>query len=133
MLANLYLHYAFDVWLVREFPQVTFERYCDDAVIHCGSEGQTRRVRNALAQRLAQVGLELHPGKTRIVYCKDADRGGSYEHTSFTFLGYTFRPRPAQAGQEPVREALCELPARGQQGGNQSDGQGNALLAHRPT
>ncbi|MGW2375904.1 group II intron maturase-specific domain-containing protein [Kitasatospora sp. NPDC001683] len=95
-LANLYLHYAFDMWLAREFPQVTFERYCDDAVIHCGSERLARRVRDALAQRLAQVGLELHPDKTRIVYCKDADRRGSYEHTSFTFLGYTFRPRLAK-------------------------------------
>ncbi|WP_370270229.1 group II intron reverse transcriptase/maturase [Streptomyces sp. V4I8] len=96
VLANLYLHYAFDAWLVREFPHVAFERYCDDAVIHCKSESQARRVRDALAQRLAQVGLELHPDKTRIVYCKDADRRGSYEHTSFTFLGYTFRPRLAK-------------------------------------
>ncbi|MEU3756928.1 group II intron reverse transcriptase/maturase [Streptomyces olivoreticuli] len=96
VLANLYLHYAFDMWLVREFPQVTFERYCDDAVIHCRSEYQARRVRDALAARLAQVGLELHPDKTRVVYCKDADWRGSFEHTSFTFLGYTFRPRLAK-------------------------------------
>jgi RNA-directed DNA polymerase len=95
VLANLYLHYAFDVWLAREFPQVAFERYCDDAVIHCGSQEQAQQVRDALAARLAQVGLELHPDKTRIVYCKDANRQGSYEHTSFTFLGYTFRPRLA--------------------------------------
>ena len=96
LLANLFLHYAFDMWMVREFPGVPFERYCDDAVIHCRSEGQARRVRDALAARLAQVGLELHPDKTRVVYCKDADRRGSYEHTSFTFLGYTFRPRLAK-------------------------------------
>jgi RNA-directed DNA polymerase len=95
VLANLYLHYAFDAWLARAFPQVTFERYCDDAVIHCGSEQQARQVRDALAARLAQVGLELHPDKTRIVYCKDANRRGLHEHTSFTFLGYTFRPRLA--------------------------------------
>ncbi|MGX4694655.1 reverse transcriptase domain-containing protein [Streptomyces sp. JNUCC 63] len=74
VLANLYLHYAFDVWLAREFPQVTFERYCDDAVIHCGSERQARRVRDALAARLAQVGLELHPDKTRIVCVPRAQR-----------------------------------------------------------
>ena len=96
ILANLYLHYAFDVWLVREFPAVTFERYCDDAVIHCGSEEQARQVRDALAVRLAAVGLELHPDKTRIVYCQDVDRRGKFEHTSFTFLGYTFRPRLAK-------------------------------------
>jgi len=96
VLANLYLHYAFDTWLARKFPAVTFERYCDDAVIHCGSEVQARTVRDALAQRLAAVGLELHPDKTRIVYCKDADRRGDHEVTSFTFLGYTFRPRLAK-------------------------------------
>ncbi len=79
VLANLYLHYAFDVWLAREFPAVTFERYCDDAVVHCGSEVQARQVRDALAVRLAQVGLELHPTKTKIVYCKDADRRGDHE------------------------------------------------------
>ncbi len=95
-LARLYLHYAFDTWLARQFPAVTFERYCDDAVIHCGSEVQARTVRDALAQRLAAVGLELHPDKTRIVYCKDADRRGDHEVTSFTFLGYTFRPRLAK-------------------------------------
>jgi hypothetical protein len=93
VLANLYLHYAIDARLARAFPQVTFERYCDDAVIHCGSERQARQVRDALAARLAQVGLELHPDKTRIVYCKDANRRGLHEHTSFTFLGYTFRAR----------------------------------------
>ena len=96
MLANLYLHYAFDMWLVREFPAVTFERYCDDAVIHCASQEQARQVRDALAARLATVGLELHPDKTRVVYCKDADRRGDHEVTSFTFLGYTFRPRLAK-------------------------------------
>ena len=96
VLANLYLHYAFDTWLAREFPAVTFERYCDDAVIHCASQEQAHQVRDALAARLATVSLELHPDKTRIVYCKDADRRGDHEVTSFTFLGYTFRPRLAK-------------------------------------
>jgi RNA-directed DNA polymerase len=96
LLANLFMHYAFDAWMVRQFPGITFERYCDDAVVHCGSEKQARYVRDAIAARLAQVGLELHPDKTRIVYCKDADRRGSYELTKFTFLGYEFRPRLAK-------------------------------------
>lgn len=96
VLANLYLHYAMDMWLVREFSAVTFERYCDDAVIHCASEEQARQVRDGLARRLAQVGLELHPDKTRIVYCLDADRRDDHEVTAFTFLGYTFRPRLAK-------------------------------------
>ncbi|MGW3434335.1 reverse transcriptase domain-containing protein [Streptomyces melanosporofaciens] len=86
LLANLFLHYAFDMWMAREFPGVPFERYCDDAVVHCRSEGRAHRVRDALAARVAQVGLELHPDKTRVVYRKDADRRGSYEHTSFTLL-----------------------------------------------
>jgi RNA-directed DNA polymerase len=93
LLANLFMHYAFDAWMVREFPNIRFERYCDDAVVHCRSERQARFLRDAIAARLAQVGLELHPDKTRIVYCKDADRTGSYEHMKFTFLGYEFRPR----------------------------------------
>jgi len=84
------------MWLTREYPEVTFERYCDDAVIHCTSQAQAVKVRDALAERLAGVGLELHPDKTRIVYCKDADRRGDHEVTSFTFLGYTFRPRLAK-------------------------------------
>jgi group II intron reverse transcriptase/maturase len=93
VLANLFLHYAFDAWLAREFPGVRFERYVDDAVVHCVSEAQARTVLAALEERMAQVGLTLHPDKTRIVYCKDGRRPGSCEHTSFTFLGYTFRAR----------------------------------------
>jgi RNA-directed DNA polymerase len=97
VLANLFLHYAFDAWMVREYPAVTFERYCDDAVVHCGSERQARQIRDAIAARMTQVGLELHPDKTRIVYCKDAHRRGRYDHEQFTFLGYTFRPRLAKS------------------------------------
>ena len=97
LLANLFMHYAFDAWLAREFPGVRFERYCDDAVVHCASERQARQVRDAIAGRLAEVGLELHPEKTRIVYCKDDDRRDDHEVTSFVFLGYEFRPRLAKS------------------------------------
>ena len=93
VLANLFLHYAFDLWMSREFPAVTFERYVDDAVVHCKSESQARKVTAAIAGRMEQVGLRLHPEKTKIVYCQDGKRRGSYEHTSFTFLGFTFRQR----------------------------------------
>ncbi|MCX4850403.1 group II intron reverse transcriptase/maturase [Streptomyces sp. NBC_00893] len=93
VLANLFLHYAFDAWMDREFSSVWFERYADDAVLHCVTERQARQVLAALADRMAEVGLRLHPAKTRIVYCKDGLRPGSYEHTAFTFLGYTFRAR----------------------------------------
>jgi len=95
LLANLFLHYALDAWMVREFPAVPFERFADDAVIHCVSERQAREMREAVARRLVEVGLELHPDKTRIVYCKNSNRCGTYEHVSFTFCGYTFRPRKA--------------------------------------
>jgi RNA-directed DNA polymerase len=93
VLANLFLHYAFDAWMAREFPTVWFERYADDAVLHCVTERQAGQVLAALGDRMAEVGLRLHPDKTRIVYCKDAVRRGSYEHQAFTFLGYTFRAR----------------------------------------
>ena len=93
VLANLFLHYAFDMFLEREFPTVDFERYADDAVVHCVTERQARQVREALGKRLAELGLELHPGKTKIVYCKDSMRRGQYETVTFTFLGYAFCPR----------------------------------------
>ncbi len=96
VLANLVLHYAFDQFLAREFPTVSFERYADDAVIHWVSERQAREVWAALEVRLSSLGLQLHPDKTRIVYCKDNRRRGSYEHVAFTFLGYTFQPRKAK-------------------------------------
>ena len=93
LLANIFLHYAFDAWMARKHPAVRFERYCDDVIVHAASEKQARELREAIAARLAECGLELNERKTRIVYCKDADRRGSYEHESFDFLGYTFRPR----------------------------------------
>jgi RNA-directed DNA polymerase len=93
VLANLFLHYAFDTWMAREYPTIWFERYADDAVLHCVTEAQAREVLAALSDRMVEVGLRLHPDKTRIVYCKDGLRRGSYEHETFTFLGYTFRAR----------------------------------------
>jgi AcrR family transcriptional regulator len=96
VLANVFLHYACDLWMNREFPAVPFERYADDIVTHCQSERQARVVLDAITQRMASLGLELNPGKTRIVYCKDSKRKGSYEHEQFDFLGYTFRPRTAR-------------------------------------
>ena len=93
LLANMFMHYAFDTWMAREHPGVPFERYCDDVIVHARSERQARLLRDAIARRLAECGLELNERKTRIVYCKDDDRRGSHAHTSFDFLGYTFRPR----------------------------------------
>jgi RNA-directed DNA polymerase len=96
LLANLFMHYAFDRWMGREFPGCPFERYADDIVVHCDSEEQAQYLRAAIAERLGTLGLELHPEKTKVVYCKDAQRRGSSEHTSFDFLGYTFRGRLAR-------------------------------------
>ena len=93
LLANMFLHYAFDAWMAREHPAVQFERYCDDVIVHTRSEREARQLRATIASRLAECGLELNEQKTRIVYCKSSVRRGSHEHVSFDFLGYTFRPR----------------------------------------
>ena len=97
LLANLYLHYGMDMWLVKYYPNCNFERYADDAIIHCGSEYQAREVKAQLELRMQACGLELHSEKTKIVYCKDSNRRGApTEHIKFDFLGYTFKPRRAQ-------------------------------------
>jgi RNA-directed DNA polymerase len=107
VLANLFLHYALDMWLVREFPDIPFERYADDEILHCKTKAQAQLVRDAIIERLAQVGLELNLDKTRIVYCKDSNRKGSHEHERFTFLGYTFRPRRAQSRSGELFVSFC--------------------------
>lgn len=99
MLANLFLHYAFDRWMRREYPTIPFERYADDAICHCNSQAQAHALREALEQRFAECGLRLHPQKTKVVYCKDANRTGNHPETSFDFLGYTFRSRMACSRQ----------------------------------
>ncbi len=93
LLANLFLHYAFDQWMEREHPDISFERYADDAVCHCKREAQAEKLKQERDARMKAVGLELHPEKTKMVYGKDDDRRADYPQTSFDFLGYTFRPR----------------------------------------
>ena len=95
ILANLFLHYAFDLWVARHLPGVRFARYADDAVLHCKSKRQAEYVLDRIRERFQACKLELHPGKTRIVYCKDINRTGDHPDIQFTFLGYTFRPRKA--------------------------------------
>jgi len=92
VLANLFMHDAFDAWMARRFPAIEFERYADDAVVHCVSQRQARMPVRAIADRMAEVGLRLHPAKTRVVYCKDGKRQLDYEHTAFTFLGSPSAP-----------------------------------------
>lgn len=96
VLANLFLHYAFDMWMQRNHPDIPFERYADDAICHCQTEEQAVALRDALEKRFADCGLTLHPEKTKIVYCKDDDRRGNHSNHKFDFLGYTFRPRLAR-------------------------------------
>lgn len=91
VLANIFLHYVFDIWMERNYPMASFARYADDAVIHCKSEKQAKEIKEALTLRMKQCKLELHPDKTRIIYCKDKDRTKDYPITQFDFLGYTYR------------------------------------------
>ena len=93
LLANVFMHYAFDTWMNREHPENPFARYADDIVVHCDTETQARKLQATIAARLESLGLELHPDKTKVVYCKDTNRQRKAEHTSFDFLGYTFRGR----------------------------------------
>ena len=93
LLANLFLHYAFDMWMAREFPRIPFERYADDAICHCKSAEEARALWKALADRFAACKLALHPEKTKIVYCKDANRRANFPAISFDFLGFQFRAR----------------------------------------
>ena len=126
VLANLFLHYAFDCWMQREHPDIPFERYADDAICHCRSEAQALELRQALAQRFAECRLQLHPQKTKVVYCNDANRPGKYPERCFDFLGYTFRPR---IGAKPRRQTLCQLSSGGQQYGRQENAAKRATLA----
>src|SRR6516164_5039542 len=108
VLANLFLHWALDAWMTRAFPGVPFERYADDGVIHCRDSDEARRVLAALTARMAEVGLELHPDKTRVVYCQDSRRRGDHPHTSFTFLGFEFRQRRVRTRRLHLRTDLSE-------------------------
>jgi len=100
LLANIFLHHVFDMWMSREFPGCPFERYADDVVIHCRTESEAQDVRRAVEQRLLQCKLEAHPEKTRIVYCRDSNRAEEHPHTQFDFLGYGFKPRRARNSRD---------------------------------
>jgi RNA-directed DNA polymerase len=93
ILSNLFLHYAFDVWITKKYPSMPWCRYADDGLAHCKTEKEAQQLLVELKQRFADCKLEMHPDKSKIIYCKDANRDGKYKCTSFDFLGYTFRPR----------------------------------------
>src|SRR5690348_14058891 len=128
VLANLFMHYAFDTWMDREFPGCPFERYADDGVAHCDTEDQARKLRAAIEKRLGARGLQLHPAKTKIVYCKDANRPGSHEHTSLRLPGLHL---PGPPGQRPERLLHRLLPGHQHQG-EKSDRHPDQGLAPQP-
>ncbi len=103
LLANLFLHYAFDAWMARRNPHIPFERYADDIVCHCRTEAEARELWHALGERFADCKLELHPQKTKIVYCKDVNRPDGFPVISFDFLGYQFRARKTMWGKGEKR------------------------------
>ena len=106
------MHYAFDMWMVREHPGHPFERYADDVVVHCHTAGQAAALVDSIQRRLAPLGLALHPDKTKIVYCRDDLRRGDAEHVSFDFLGYTFRARFAPAATGCSSDSTRPSPTR---------------------
>jgi hypothetical protein len=100
ILSNLFMHYAFDLWMARTHPDLPWCRYADDGLVHCRTEQQAEALKLELQMRLAECRLELHPTKTKIVYCKDGKRKDKYPNTKFDFLGYCFRPRLARRSRD---------------------------------
>lgn len=96
LLANLFLHYAFDRWITKLHPGISFERYADDIIVHCQTQAEAEEILQQIAQRMKQCKLELHPLKTKIVYCKDHKRKVPHKQVQFDFLGFSFQPRPTK-------------------------------------
>jgi RNA-directed DNA polymerase len=109
MLANLFLHYAFDTWMRRKSPHIPFERYADDAICHCRTRQEAEQLKSALERRFADCRLMLHPEKTKVVYCADSNRRAVHPQIQFDFLGFSFRPRRAK--NRGGRIFTCFLPA----------------------
>ena len=129
VLANLFMHYAFDAWMVREYPNIRFERYADDVVVHCVTERQARTLVAAIGDRMEQVGLRLHPDKTKVVYCQDGNRRLAHGLTAFTFLGFTFRARAARTKHGTMFVAF--QPAISKDAQNKISGQIRRWRLHR--
>jgi group II intron reverse transcriptase/maturase len=107
ILSNLFLHYAFDLWMTRTHPGLPWCRYADDGLVHCRGEQEAEALKAELQARLAECGLEMHPIKTKIVYCKDGKRKGRYPNVTFDFLGYQFRPRMVRSSRN--NELFCSF------------------------
>jgi RNA-directed DNA polymerase len=107
ILSNLFLHYAFDLWMTRTHPGLPWCRYADDGLVHCRSEREAEALKAELQDRLAECGLEMHPIKTKIVHCRDGKRKGGYPNVAFDFLGYQFRPRMVRSSRN--NELFCSF------------------------
>jgi RNA-directed DNA polymerase len=97
LLANVFLHYVFDKWMNINYPTTKFARYADDIIVHCSTKEESEQVLKAIKERMQQCKLELHPEKTKIVYCKDTHRNKDEDNTQFNFLGYSFQPRESKS------------------------------------
>ena len=96
LLANLFLHYAFDMWITKLHPEISFERYADDIIVHCHTQQEAEEILRQITMRMDQCRLVLHPLKTKIVYCKDHRRKELHKQVQFDFLGFSFQPRPTK-------------------------------------
>ena len=96
IISNIFMHHVFDIWMKKNYPTVPFERYVDDAIVHCRTKRQAEFMKVMIEERLAKCKLRLHPEKTQIVYCKDGNRRDEFPTQNFDFLGYTFRARGAK-------------------------------------
>ena len=114
LLANLFLHYTFDAWMARAFAHIPFERYADDIICHCKSAEEARALWGAIADRFAVCKLVLHPQKTKIIYCKDANRRGDFPNIHFDFLGFQFRARKIMWVKRDRRIFRAQFPTRRQ-------------------
>jgi len=103
ILANLFMHYTFDLWMARTHPDLPWCRYADDGLVHCRTEQEAEALKAALQARLAECHLEMHPTKTKVVYCKNGNARSNYPNVKFDFLGYCFRPRRVQRRGSKVR------------------------------
>lgn len=114
LLANLYLHYVFDIWMTKHHPEVKFERFADDIICHCRTKYGAMELLSKLKQRFAACYLEIHPQKSQVVYCKSYRYRGEYENISFDFLGYTFKPRAAvrESGSRKVFQGFTPAVSR---------------------
>ena len=109
LLSNLFLHYAFDMWITKKHPKICFERYADDIIVHCHTQKKAKEILLQIDERMKQCKLELHPMKTKIVYCKDYRRKESYKQVQFDFLGFSFQPRTSQSKQTGEKYMLFDL------------------------